>query len=73
MQLELKNKDIKQSYSYFKSTLHRASDHSAIILTVFAGRTVKISTSLRGPGFEPQRPQLKRHWSIDITFFEMFS
>ena len=59
-----KNVSFKESYSYFKLRLHRASDRSAIFLTVLAGRTVKLSPSPRGPGFESRQLQQKSHWSI---------
>ena len=47
----------KKSYSHFSSFLHHASDRSANFLTVLAGRTVKISPSPIGRGFEPGRRQ----------------
>ena len=47
----------KKSYSHFSSFLQHASDRSANFLTVLAGRTVKISPSPIGRGFEPGRRQ----------------
>ena len=57
-----------QSYAYFKSPLHHAPDHSAIFLTVLAGRTVKNSLSPRGPGFDSRRRQQKGHRSIESDY-----
>ena len=64
MQLDCKNIISKETYSYYKLYLHRASDRSAIFLTVLAGRTVKESPSPIGPGFESRRRQQKGHRSI---------
>ena len=64
MQSDWKNVNFQHRYGHFRASLHHASDHLAIFLTVFAGRTVKISTSPRGPGFESRRPHQKGHRSI---------
>ena len=42
-----------QTYSYFKSHLHGALDHSAKFLTVLAGRTVKIFRDREVAGSNP--------------------
>ena len=55
---------LKQSYAHLCSVLHGALDHSAIFLTVLAGRTVKKAPSPKGPGFESRRRRQKGHRSI---------
>ena len=64
MQSVRKNVSLIESYSYFKLHLHRASDRSAIFLTVLPGRTVKKSPSPIGPGFESRHQQQKGHRSL---------
>ena len=64
MQLDWKNVNFQQIYDHFSLILHHASDRSAKFLTVLAGRSVKISHSPKGPGFESRRLRQKGHWSI---------
>ena len=62
----------KKSYSHFSSFLHHASDRSANFLTVLAGRTVKISPSPIGRGFEPGHRQDfsdRSNTSCSLNFF----
>ena len=54
-----KNIYFQHFYGHFRTHLHRASDHSAMFLTDLAGRTVKKSPSLEGPGFESRRRNKK--------------
>ena len=55
MQSDWKIVNFQLRYGHFRASLQHASDHSAIFLTDLAERTVKVSASPRGPGFESRR------------------
>ena len=64
MQSNWKNIYFQHFYGHFKSHLRHASDRLSIFLTDVAGRTVKISPSPEGSGFESRQGQQKCHQSI---------